>query len=225
MSDVHGLDDKFFEMLKLIDLQPEDHVYFLGDVIDRGSGGIKILRYIMNDKRFTLLLGNHEYMMLNYMRTGSQKAFRLWIINGGNATLKAYYHLTKDEQYELLDYLESLPLAICDLKINDKLYYLAHANYDKNYMEGYVYEPDDNYNFIWKRVELDQTMMDDRCLIAGHTVTVFYHNKYEEKIKLYSDNDNLFEAKYIDIDCGCAGDNSISQLCCLRLEDMKDYYV
>ena len=45
MSDIHGLWDKFEKMMNLLNLKDNDKVYFLGDVIDRGADGIKILQY------------------------------------------------------------------------------------------------------------------------------------------------------------------------------------
>lgn len=47
MSDIHGLWDKFEKMMNLLNLKDNDKVYFLGDVIDRGADGIKILQYIL----------------------------------------------------------------------------------------------------------------------------------------------------------------------------------
>ena len=47
MSDIHGELDKFERMLDLIHFSDEDHLYILGDVIDRGALGVDILRRIM----------------------------------------------------------------------------------------------------------------------------------------------------------------------------------
>ena len=38
--------EQFDTMLSLIDLQPEDHLYILGDVFDRGEHGIELLQQI-----------------------------------------------------------------------------------------------------------------------------------------------------------------------------------
>ena len=44
MSDIHGCFDKYQEMLELIEFVPRDTLYVLGDVIDRGPDGIRILQ-------------------------------------------------------------------------------------------------------------------------------------------------------------------------------------
>ncbi len=65
MSDIHGNSARFYSVMEQIHLQPEDTLYVLGDVIDRYPDGIRILRLLMRMPNARLLLGNHEYMMLN----------------------------------------------------------------------------------------------------------------------------------------------------------------
>lgn len=67
ISDIHG-NARFFEaLLSFLPLKDSDTLYILGDVIDRGPDGIKILKYIMNKSNIHLILGNHEVMMLEYL--------------------------------------------------------------------------------------------------------------------------------------------------------------
>ena len=56
VSDIHGELDKFEQMLELIRFSDEDHLYVLGDVIDRGALGVDILRKIMAAPNMTCLL-------------------------------------------------------------------------------------------------------------------------------------------------------------------------
>ena len=44
MSDIHGCDARYRNILKQIRLKADDHLYILGDVIDRGPNGLGILR-------------------------------------------------------------------------------------------------------------------------------------------------------------------------------------
>lgn len=62
ISDLHGRYDLFKRLLKEIDFNTKtDHLFFLGDVIDHHYGGIRILKYIIeNENSCTLILGNHE---------------------------------------------------------------------------------------------------------------------------------------------------------------------
>ena len=60
ISDIHGCFDKYRAMLAEIDFSPRDVLYVLGDVIDRGPEGIKILQDMMLRPNVFPLLGNHE---------------------------------------------------------------------------------------------------------------------------------------------------------------------
>ncbi|MBQ8662705.1 MAG: metallophosphoesterase [Eubacterium sp.] len=46
----------------MIDIKEEDTLYVLGDVIDRGPYGMKILQDMMMRPNVIPILGNHEYM-------------------------------------------------------------------------------------------------------------------------------------------------------------------
>lgn len=64
-SDLHGYPiEKFKKLLKKVDFNDDDFLYVLGDVIDRGEDGIKIIKWLMAQPNAQLLLGNHEAMML-----------------------------------------------------------------------------------------------------------------------------------------------------------------
>lgn len=62
-TDLHGNLNLFRQIKNFI--QAEDKVFVLGDVIDRGTKGWKILKEILKDDRFILLKGNHEQMLVN----------------------------------------------------------------------------------------------------------------------------------------------------------------
>lgn len=61
-SDIHGMYGTYCSVIKK--LKENDTLFILGDVIDRGSQGIKILQDIMSRPNVRLLMGNHEYMMI-----------------------------------------------------------------------------------------------------------------------------------------------------------------
>ena len=60
ISDIHGCYDKYIHMLEKIDLRAEDTLYVLGDVLDRGPQGIKIIEDFARRQNVILLCGNHE---------------------------------------------------------------------------------------------------------------------------------------------------------------------
>ena len=91
LSDIHGDQDAFDMILSMIDLQPDDHLYILGDVIDRGQYGIELLQRIRTMENCTLLLGNHEYMMINVLRHPEIIRFmRIWQNNDCDYTFQEF---------------------------------------------------------------------------------------------------------------------------------------
>lgn len=228
MSDIHGLWDKFEKMMDLLNLKNNDKVYFLGDVIDRGADGIKILQYILNDPHFTLLMGNHEYMMYQALEEGKGKLeinmeYIQWVLNRAQPTIDAFLELEESRQQKLFSTIKNLPVAITDLVVNDKKFYLTHGCYSELEKEGTLYlkDIDDPILFVWQRVDPNEVILQDKILVAGHTISTYYHGKYE----IFHNKSDIMQSNYIDIDCGCSCNNEDCQFAALRLDDMKTFYV
>ena len=67
---------------------------------------------------------------------------------------------------------------------------------------------------VWHRLSKFSRMPARKNVIFGHTPTWKYHNK-----------PRIFHGKkMLAIDCGCGFPNRGSQLGCIRLEDMTEYY-
>lgn len=62
ISDIHGNYKKYKRLLEMIDFKDKDTLYVLGDVIDRGPEGIKVLKDMMSQPNVIPILGNHEFM-------------------------------------------------------------------------------------------------------------------------------------------------------------------
>ncbi len=70
IADIHGMYGTYLDVIKK--LKNNDHLYIIGDVIDRGSEGIKIIQDIMRRKKdkannpdITFLVGNHEMQFIH----------------------------------------------------------------------------------------------------------------------------------------------------------------
>lgn len=221
MGDIHGDIEKFHQVMGQIKITPEDTLYILGDVIDRGVHGIAILREIMITPNIKMILGNHEHMMLcniddDYHRKHLWVKKSLWMHNHGYFTYKAYHYLDKNVQKEMINYLKSLPLNI-DIEVNQKKYKLVHGApeiwYD--YGEDYYFTDETEYA-LWHRLDSkDKEREFDYCVVFGHTTTTRYQDK--EIPSIYKDD------KFIGMDCGCGFEGKY-RLACLRLDDMKEFY-
>lgn len=90
MSDMHGEANRFHAMLEKNRFSAGDTLYILGDVIDRGADGINLLLEIMQKPNVVMLLGNHEYMMIQYLSPDATAIeIHRWNRNGNAPTLAA----------------------------------------------------------------------------------------------------------------------------------------
>ena len=113
MSDLHGCYDLYAKMLEKISFSDGDILYILGDVIDRGEDGIKILFDMMKRKNVIPLLGNHDYTcsyLLSRLKCKSteelKSIFRDWLSDGGLATYQEFKKLSDGEKKEILEYFK-----------------------------------------------------------------------------------------------------------------------
>lgn len=225
LSDIHGNSKRFNSITEQINLKDEDTLYVLGDVIDRYPDGIRILRKIMAMPNAKMLLGNHEYMMLNSLDTDMeyfrQRSLRLWYQNGGDVTHNYLKHIRKSIRREIFDYLRSLPLNI-DVTVNGIKYKLVHGAPTENYgICGKLYSCKMEYA-VWERWKDGDRIPDGYTLILGHTPTRNFHNCIPMEV--------WFGHRAIAIDCGSGypdfakATHGIGRLACVRLNDMKVFY-
>lgn len=237
MSDLHGQANAFFDILEQIEFSDNDELYILGDVIDRGPKAIEIYNYIFSHKNIHLIMGNHEQMMLDFVRLNGgdilendavyhsrnlRFAYIMWMQNGGNITYEQLLKLTKVKRFKLFEALKKIPYY-AKIEINGQKYILCHGTPVFYELQG-VENPtiDDmlqalmiapEYEILWGRDCYPQQVPFNYKVIHGHTPV--HHLWNTNSIKKYSNGD------FINIDCGCASEK---QLACLRLDDMREFY-
>lgn len=88
IGDIHGCLEPLMKLMDQVKLTQEDRLIFIGDYIDRGPDPKGVIDYLLTLKgNMTFLKGNHEQMFLDYL-DGKDKL--LFLMNGGNATLRSY---------------------------------------------------------------------------------------------------------------------------------------
>ena len=228
MSDIHGNAARFYSVMKQISLQPEDTLYVLGDVIDRYPDGIRILRLLMRMPNVKLLLGNHEYMMLNALdgpEPGDPRALRLWYRNGGDTTHAYLKHIRSSIRREIFDYLRTLPLNL-EIEVNRQPYLLVHGGVLDRYCEHTDRYDDPVHYAVWYKMASTEPELAGKPIIFGHTHTSRYQPNNPLEIWRSPDGGK------IGIDCGCSFPPPQAQehapvfgrLACLRLEDGRVFY-
>lgn len=234
MSDIHGNMHHFRSVMDQIKLQPEDTLYVLGDIMDRYPDGVAILQELMAMPNAKLLLGNHEYMLLQSMDRATNRSLDedeqvrslpRWQRNGGDLTKKALDALDKKEKQRIIRFIKKLPLFY-ELEVNGKHYRLIHAAplelfpaHEQSYHNSTEYA-------VWHRWELEEPLPfeTDTVFIFGHTPTMYFAKE--------TDPMQIFVWKNrIGIDCGSGfppttkwRDLPGGRLACLRLDDMKEFY-
>ena len=217
LSDIHGNSAAFDAILAMIDMKPDDCLYILGDVIDRGPDGVGLLCRVSQMRNTTLLLGNHEHMMLQALRHPDDDfALMQWWKNGCEQTFRRFHELDEETREQLLCYLESLPVQL-EMRVNGRDYCLVHAAPMELYQPGWW--KDEREFAVWHRMPLVlPSALEGRTVLIGHTPTLFVQRIEWPRLRI------AHGEGVIDMDCGCVFPDSGGQLGCLRLEDMCEYY-
>ena len=225
-SDIHGLSDKYFSLLNHLDMK-QDRLIILGDVIDRGPKGFEILWDALHQDNVCLLMGNHEYMMLEVLEAHQGNipddfSVLNWVLNGGAPTMASYRKASPEDQRFVMEALQKLPFAMTDLEIGDRHFYLCHSSPGKSRKKKILYREDvmAPLDFVWTRMDAKGPFKRGKTIVAGHTIVLNYH----KDLSVFSDTGNLWTAHYIDIDCGCAMQQENSRLACLCLDTMEVTY-
>lgn len=227
MSDLHGCYELYIKMLEKINFGKDDTLYILGDVIDRGHDGIKILLDMMKRENVVPLIGNHELMAYsvlkkfcveitedNYDKQIDEKTYDMygvWIYNSGETTLKEFMKLGREERAEVLDYLGEFDLCL-ELEAGGNKFVLAHGGLE-NFSEDKELSDYSLDEVVWARCNYNKRYYKDKYLVTGHTPTALIDKAYRGKI--------FKKHGHIAIDCGAVFINTLG---CIRLDDMKEFY-
>lgn len=242
VADVHGQLNTFLAGLRAIDFSPEDQLYVIGDVIDRGRDGVKILQKIMAEQNMDLIIGNHEFMMLNSVDSEGKNEWNgkdsdLWLFyNGGDATFAQYEGLKKAERRALLEWLNNR-YVMMTIEVNGTKFCLSHSYYKKG-LENKKYKDmtyADVWNIVWTSIYRDdfETQGEniygdyEYVFITGH-VPVQRIRKWIEVEQDYGILKSHRKNNLIDIDGGCSFgkiEEVDNGLIFLRLDDLNEFPV
>ncbi|HEY8076566.1 MAG TPA: metallophosphoesterase family protein, partial [Labilithrix sp.] len=93
IADIHGCDEELRGLLRLLPLERNSLVIFLGDYIDRGPNSRGVVETILELEEYcsvVCLLGNHELMLREFLDGSDPRLSARFIYNGGGATLASY---------------------------------------------------------------------------------------------------------------------------------------
>lgn len=217
MSDIHGDYARFRSVMEQIGLTDKDRLYVLGDVIDSKDAGIRILQELKEMPNVTVLLGNHELMMLNaLLKTGDcREELRRWYQRGGEATHRHYLALKPDEQLAMLEFIRQMPLK-AEVAANGSIYLMAHAAPPELYGQLPTDAQNETEFTVSARLMPEDKMPSGKTVIFGHIPTEYYQQ--DVPLKIWHGGDKT------GIDCGSGKSRTNCRLACLRLDDLAEFY-
>lgn len=185
-SNIHGNHSLLQSIFKQIDKHlaesPTDsyHIIILGDLIDYGPETMRVLSLLLerqkNKQDTIILLGNHEDMLLSFIKNTEEGP--LWLTHGGLETLKSYDIQCEDysEAIDELNFLQSELIRSLPKEHLDLLKTLPHHLTTSNYIFAHAgtnhAKPLDDHtthDFIWAEpVEPDSKHPHEKCIVHTH---------------------------------------------------------
>lgn len=213
ISDIHGQFDALMKMMKQIDFGYDDELYILGDVVDRGEESIECIKWIIQQDNILTLLGNHELLFYDNYIHNAPAVY--------NTLTQVRETLSELEQKEIIKWIEDMPECKF-ITVESNKFYLNHtqamsSDYFKEQLTDRMF-PD--YS---KYANYHNVTIKDLTCIHGHIPTgqMRIWNKQGKDFSIWKNKDGSI----IDIDCGAGYPDHGGQLGCLRLNDMKEFYI
>jgi serine/threonine protein phosphatase 1 len=225
IGDVHGCGKTLIHLLeKVLEITPQDMVYLLGDVIDRGKNVTLALDWILEKRQagyqIIALMGNHEEMLLDDLaraknkERGAEKNLRDWVKKNH---LEGLFDKNLNLLPKYVSYFESL-LPYVELES----YILVHAGLD---LKGETLYGNKNALFLNRNFKNNLSKKNNKIVLFGHTV----HGL--EQIKAAIEN----QEPQIPLDNGCVYADlekyrqlchqEIGFLCAFEMESRRLFYV
>lgn len=168
-SDLHGRLDLWEKISAYCD--ESDKIYFLGDAIDRGPDGVKLMYKLLADKRVTYLKGNHEDMFVEFgtdLIEIPHHSISLWYQNGGASTIDAFEKLSFEAKESLIRKINVLPYTAEYINKNGLKIYMNHSGYIQS--KNVILSKEQEYHYIlWSRKHFHRPVEEGSIMVHGHT--------------------------------------------------------
>lgn len=224
VSDLHGNYDKFKELIEKIGLKETDILYVLGDIVDFGEQTMELIGDLSVRYNVYAIAGEHDYLAVRMlsgfekMLSGAQTPdadfiadMQAWVANGGQSTLDAFRELDSEMREGVIDYLSDLALYE-EVRVDGEDYVLVHAGI-AGFEPGMSLEDCEPEVFMTEPLDLSKRLYKNKTVVVGH-LPMTEENGGDGKI--------YFGNGCVNINCGVKDGGLLG---CLRLDDMKEFYV
>lgn len=223
VGDIHGMYDKYRELLRRLELKPDDTLYVLGDMVDRGPNPMKVVLDLMERPNAVALAGNHDLLACIFLKKlihggraedlteDSMADILSWSADGGSTTLKEFRELPIPQRQAVVEWLGELPVYE-EVEAGGKSFVLVHAGFGESFSPERPLDSYDFTDYLMARPDYGKVYFPDRYLVTGHTPTRLIHGK-----------DTIYRANnHIAIDCGACFGGRLAAVC---LETGEEFYV
>ncbi|MGI4740575.1 MAG: metallophosphoesterase family protein [Janthinobacterium lividum] len=170
-TDLHGCLHTFRQLVeKELQLRPDDHLYLLGDYVNKGPDSAGVLDYLMHLQtagyQVHCLRGNHEHELLATIH-GQPNANHMWKLEAEKQLTLASFGVAQaaDIPAHYVAWLSALPIQ---LELPD--FVLVHAGF--NFALPPTEMREDTHSMLYtKRFAFDPTRLAGKRLLHGHVPT------------------------------------------------------
>lgn len=224
MSGIRGNFDAYKTLISKIRLKKDDDLFLLGNVICPGEGGMEILLDAMNAENIFPIAAKSEIdaakflSVINNSKEKPSESLReemaAWFSKGGFACANAFMKLEGDEDKEyILEYLSEEFTLVDEIKIENKTFILSAKGLGgfNNEKEAFDYSADELTDGDFDPT-VDKFDDENKYIVCGDLDDFTPDEEFEGKICTIGTNIILSHAEN-------------RQPCCIRLNDMKEFYV
>ena len=177
VGDIHGMRGHLEKLISTLPLEPDDHLIFIGDYVDRGpdpKGTVDFLIELQKSQRCTFLIGNHEAMFLSYLDWEAPHYFgaEAFLQNGGDTTLRSYGFFEAGGDFELPPEHEHF---YRELKLHhvEGSYAFVHAGLSRDALRlsdiEYALSREQPRDLLWQRATAELPHSLGVTVVYGHT--------------------------------------------------------
>lgn len=158
IGDIHGGLRALVQLLKRIDITPNDELIFLGDYVDGWSDSANVVSYLIElgkQNTCVFLRGNHDDLTHRWLKTGELN--EQWLQHGGQSSMDAYRNFTEKEIAAHIRFFDQMVNYYVDK--NNRLF--VHAGFTNLHGPQQEYH---NTGYYWDRTLWEMALCLDQSL-------------------------------------------------------------
>lgn len=174
IGDIHGGLRALVQLLKEINITPNDKLIFLGDYVDGWSDSANVVSHLIElSKQNTciFLRGNHDDLAHRWLKTGEIN--EQWLQHGGQSSIDAYRKFSSEEIAAHIKFYEQMMNYYIDKE--NRLF--IHAGFTNLHGPEQEYH---NTGYYWDRTLWETAMSLDKNLPRDHKY-------YPRRLTLFSE--------------------------------------